>query len=59
MRILYSSNRGYAFKKKSTKTVVKHCLFIELAKMIITSQARQPYWEAPRRPIPMFNEKLI
>ena len=58
MRILYSPNREYAFKKKKYKNCCE-TLVIELAKMTITSQAREPDWEAPRRPIPMFNEKLI
>ena len=45
-------------KKKKYKNCCE-TLVIELAKMTITSQAREPDWEAPRRPIPMFNEKLI
>lgn len=45
MRILYSPNGGYALLKKVHKQKVKkstRTLFIELAKMTITSQARQP-----------------
>lgn len=30
-----------------------------VGKTVITTQARQPYLEAPRRPVSVFTEKLV